>query len=76
MGAEAYAGHAGEMGSQLMMPHELMGGIVVLALLVLALFILGGVTVRRLSHIERRLQTLEHVLAIEQRGSPSPKPQN
>ncbi|MFQ5931445.1 MAG: hypothetical protein ACE5MM_03460 [Nitrospiraceae bacterium] len=78
----ALAGHAGEMEIQLLMPHELMGGIVILALLILALLVLIGFVIRRLHHIERRLLTLEQTRSPHAgeaprsyRNSPSPPPE-
>jgi len=55
----AYAGHAGEMGGQAMMPHELAGLVAVLFLLVISLAILTVFIIRRLRRLERRLRALE-----------------
>ena len=55
----ALAGHAGEIDIQLLMPHELMGGIVILALITLTLLVLVVFVIRRLRGLERRLLTLE-----------------
>ncbi len=57
----AYAGHAGDMGGPLMMPHELAGGMIIVALLILAVLILVGVVIWRLVKLERRLRALEHL---------------
>jgi hypothetical protein len=43
------------------MPHELMGWLVFLGILVLALVFLVGVALRVLLRIERRLKKLEHL---------------
>lgn len=53
---QPWVGHAGEMGGIGMMPHELMGGMVLLALLGLALVILGAVGIWLLFRIERHLR--------------------
>ncbi len=55
----AYAGHAGELGTPGVMPHELVAGLVGLAaILLLAVLALAWV-VRRLRGLDRRLRELE-----------------
>jgi hypothetical protein len=54
--AQPFAGHAGETGSISMMPHEIMGGMVILAVIGVVLVILGAVGVWLLFRIERRLR--------------------
>ena len=56
----AYAGHAGDMGGPLMMPHELAGGLLIIALLIFAVLILLGIVIWKLLKLERRLRALEH----------------
>jgi hypothetical protein len=69
MAGPAYAGHAGEMSGPFMMPHELMGWLVVLALLGVALLGVVILAIWRLARIERRLQALEQAPAGQSRGS-------
>ncbi len=61
MAQKVWAGHAGDMGSPFLMPHELMGWLVFLGILGLALLFLVGVALRVLLRIERRLKKLEHL---------------
>jgi uncharacterized membrane protein len=56
--SEALAGHAGESGMSAM-PHEVMGGITILAVVGLVLVVLGAVGVWLLFRIERRLRKLQ-----------------
>ena len=65
---QAFAGHAGEAGS-LLMPHELMSGMVVLILLILFLGALTAVMLKRLNRIERRLRDVE--ARLKNPGPPS-----
>ncbi len=50
---EAFAGHAGDLPP---MPHEIMGGLAVLAVLGIVLVVLGALGVWLLFKIERRLR--------------------
>lgn len=68
----ALAGHAGEIDIQLLMPHELMGGIVMLALITLALLVLVVFVIRRLRGLERRLLTLEQTRSSHAGEAPRP----
>ena len=52
----AFAGHAGDMTP---LPHEMMGGIAVLAIIGLVLIIIGGIGIWLLVRIERRLRKPE-----------------
>lgn len=76
MATPAFAGHAGETGPPFMMPHELMGAIVLLVLLVIALMVLTVLTIRRLLRLERRVRSVEQRLIPDQRGSSPPNPPN
>jgi len=57
--SEAWAGHAGETTISAFMPHELMGGLVLLLLALLALLVLTVATLFRVVRLERRLLALE-----------------
>lgn len=56
---EAWAGHAGETAVPAFMPHELMGGVVLLLLAVLALIVLAVATLVRVIRLDRRLRKVE-----------------
>ena len=56
MVTSAFAGHAGEMTP---MPHEIVGAFAILAIIGLALIILGGIGIWLLFRIERRLRKLQ-----------------
>jgi len=57
--ADAVAGHAGDTGVPGMMPHELLGGIAILAGIGLALVILLAIGIWLLIRIERRLRKFQ-----------------
>jgi hypothetical protein len=71
MAASAYAGHAGEVSGQAMMPHELVGFVVVLALLVIVLAMLTALAFWRLRVIDRRVRQWEQKLAAIRPEAPS-----
>jgi hypothetical protein len=50
-----FAGHAGETGGSLMMPHEILGALVLLAGLGVAILLVGLVALWLLVRIDRRL---------------------
>jgi cytochrome oxidase assembly protein ShyY1 len=74
MAGLAYAGHAGELGASAMMPHELVGLVAVLILLVIALAVLAGLAIWRLLRVERRLRLLEQELAADRKEMTSTRP--
>ena len=57
--AGAMAGHAGETSVPGMMPHELVGGIAILAGIGLALIILAAIGIWLLIRIERQVRKLK-----------------
>ena len=59
MGAPGHAGHAGEMDSPGLMPHELLAGLVGLAGMLLLTILALTWVVWRLRGLERRLRELE-----------------
>lgn len=58
----AWAGHAGETTITAFMPHELMGGIVLLLLVLLVLVGLTAATLFKVLRLERRLGKVEAAL--------------
>ena len=56
MVTDTFAGHAGDMSP---MPHEIMGGIALLAIIGLILIVIGGIGIWLLVKIERRLRRPE-----------------
>lgn len=64
---QAWAGHAGETGIAALMPHELLGVIVLLIGLVVLLAGLSGYCLIRLKKLERRLNRLEALLQAPSR---------
>lgn len=73
MADEAFAGHAGETGSPLLFPHELMGAVAILVSLGIVLIVLVSLAVWLLYRIERRLRTYERGLSDERRESSHPQ---
>ncbi|HXF92834.1 MAG TPA: hypothetical protein VNK46_08755 [Nitrospiraceae bacterium] len=59
----AFAGHAGETGVGLPMPHDIMSGLALVAGLALLSLILLSLTAWKVRRIERRLQHLEEQLS-------------
>jgi hypothetical protein len=53
---QIFAGHAGEAGVQAAMPHEVLGGIAMLAVIGIILIVIGAMGVWLLFKIERRLR--------------------
>lgn len=53
--SDALAGHAGDTGLQAAMPHEVLGGIALLAAIGIILIVIGAMGVWLLFKIERRL---------------------
>jgi hypothetical protein len=53
--SDAFAGHAGDVGIQAAMPHEILGGIAMLAVIGIILIVIGAMGVWLLFKIERRL---------------------
>lgn len=51
-----FAGHAGDAGLQPAMPHEVLGGIAMLAVIGIILIVIGAIGVWLLFKIERRLR--------------------
>jgi hypothetical protein len=51
-----FAGHAGDAGLQAAMPHEVLGGIAMLAVIGILLIMIGAVGVWLLLKIERHLR--------------------
>ena len=54
--SDALAGHAGDTGLQAAMPHEVLGGIAMLAVIGIILIAVGAMGVWLLFKIERRLR--------------------
>jgi hypothetical protein len=54
--SNALAGHAGDAGLQAAMPHEVLGGIALLAVIGIILIVIGALGVWLLFKIERRLR--------------------
>ncbi len=54
--SDALAGHAGDAGLQAAMPHEVLGGIALLAVIGIILIVIGAMGVWLLFQIERRLR--------------------
>ena len=54
--SDALAGHAGETGLQAAMPHEILGGIAMLAVIGMILIVIGVMGVWLLFKIERHLR--------------------
>jgi hypothetical protein len=67
---QAWAGHAGEAGIASLMPHEVMGAVVLLIGLLILLTILTGFCLIRLTRLERRVTGLE----ASQQAAPSRTP--
>ncbi|MEW6247009.1 MAG: hypothetical protein AB1555_09895 [Nitrospirota bacterium] len=59
----AFAGHAGETGIALLMPHEMMSGLALVAGLALLSLLLISLTAWKVRRIERRLHRLEERLS-------------
>ena len=57
--SQAIAGHAGDTGLPSVMPHEVLGGIALLAAIGLILIVIGAMAVWLLVKIERRLRKPE-----------------
>jgi hypothetical protein len=54
--SDALGSHAGDAGLQAAMPHEVLGGIAMLAVIGIILIVIGAMGVWLLSKIERRLR--------------------
>lgn len=54
--SQVFAGHAGDAGLQAAMPHEVLGGIALLAVIGIILIVIGALGVWLLFKIERRLR--------------------
>ena len=72
--ASALAGHAGESGLPLLMPHEWMEILAALAILDLLLIVLLALIVRFLIRLERRLRAIERVVSANRPAPPLPDP--
>jgi len=57
--SQAFAGHAGDAGLPPAMPHEVLGGMALLAAIGVVLIVIGAVAVWLLVKIERRLRNPE-----------------
>ncbi len=73
MGATpVYAGHAGESGVPLIMPHQLMSAMIILGLVLAMLVVLSVLVIRFLMKIHQRVRRLEQELRLS--GDASGKP--
>ena len=64
----AFAGHAGETGVALLMPHEMLSGLALVAGLALLSLVRISLTAWKVRRIERRLHHLEERLSRSEEG--------
>lgn len=70
----ALAGHAGESGLPLLMPHEWMEILAALAILDLVPIVLLALILRFLIRLERRLCAIERIVPVNRPAPPLPDP--
>jgi uncharacterized membrane protein len=70
-----YAGHAGESGLPSIMPHQLMGAMIILGLAIVVLVVFVALAILLLMKLHQRVQRLEQELgATKDRAAKSPRP--
>ena len=73
MSDPAFAGHAGDAGTPLVFPHEIMGAVAVLAIIGLLLIMLAVVGIWLLVRIDRRLKhSSQEIAGHHESGSSRP----